>query len=201
MATGRTGYDLATGLGTPVASRVVGDLWGQYAPGGEQRCIRLNANTTLTVSAANGLLANDTDPMGEAAHRVASFTQPANGAVTVSQDGSFTYQPDQHFSGTDSFTYTFWNRHRRRQHRHGDHHGHPGRRPTWPRTRRPAGADRWWYRTQSGNTTTATTITTADTVYVDWAFVNQGNTAITTAFQTELLLDGTRSTPGPPTCR
>ena len=26
------GYDLATGLGTPVASRVVGDLWGQPPP-------------------------------------------------------------------------------------------------------------------------------------------------------------------------
>ena len=46
--------------------------------------------------------------------------------------------------------------------------------------------------TQSGNTTTATTITTADTVYIDWAFLNQGSAAITTAFQTELLLDGTQ---------
>jgi hypothetical protein len=46
--------------------------------------------------------------------------------------------------------------------------------------------------TQAGNTTTASTITTADNVYIDWAFINQGNAAITTPFQTELLLDGTQ---------
>ena len=46
--------------------------------------------------------------------------------------------------------------------------------------------------TQLGDTSTGTAITTADTVYIDWAFLNQGNTAITTPFQTELLLDGTQ---------
>ncbi len=46
--------------------------------------------------------------------------------------------------------------------------------------------------TRSGNTVTAATVTTANTVYIDWAFINQGSSAITTNYQTELLLDGTQ---------
>ena len=32
--------------------------------------------------------------------------QPDNGTVTVSSDGSFTYSPDDNFSGEDTFTYS-----------------------------------------------------------------------------------------------
>ena len=46
--------------------------------------------------------------------------------------------------------------------------------------------------TQSGNTTSASTITATDTVYIDWAFINQGSAAINNAFGVELLLDGTQ---------
>ena len=46
--------------------------------------------------------------------------------------------------------------------------------------------------TQAGDTTTAFTITTADSVYIDWAFINQGSVAINNAFGVELLLDGTQ---------
>lgn len=59
----------------------------------------------LTVSAANGLLKNDT-PEGVT---VDSYTQPSNGTVVVSPDGSFTYTPSPGFVGTDSFTYTIIN--------------------------------------------------------------------------------------------
>src|SRR5205807_6408053 len=44
--------------------------------------------------------------------------------------------------------------------------------------------------TQPGGTTSASNITVADTVYVDWAVVNQGNASVTTAFATSLMLDG-----------
>ena len=33
------------------------------------------------------------------------LTTPADGSVTVAEDGSFTYTPDSNFNGTDSFTY------------------------------------------------------------------------------------------------
>ena len=53
--------------------------------------------------------------------------------------------------------------------------------------------------TQFGNTFTAPTVTTLDTVYIDWAFINQGAVAVGNAFSFELMLDGTsvKTWPGP----
>jgi VCBS repeat-containing protein len=60
---------------------------------------------TLVVDAAEGVLVNDTDAEDDdLTAEVAS--QPANGAVTLEEDGSFTYVPDSGFSGDDTFTYT-----------------------------------------------------------------------------------------------
>jgi hypothetical protein len=58
---------------------------------------------TLTV-AAPGVLGNDSDPDGDPIEAVKA-SDPANGTVTLSADGSFTYNPDPDFFGTDSFTY------------------------------------------------------------------------------------------------
>ena len=61
-------------------------------------------NAVLTRNAAQGVLANDTDP--ESNPLTASVVaQPASGTVTVNGDGSFTYTPTQGFNGSDSFTY------------------------------------------------------------------------------------------------
>ncbi|MFD2024839.1 LamG-like jellyroll fold domain-containing protein [Promicromonospora aerolata] len=57
----------------------------------------------LTV-AAPGVLANDTDTDGDEL-TATGLTQPANGAVELAADGSFTYTPDAGFAGTDTFTY------------------------------------------------------------------------------------------------
>ncbi|EAQ98956.2 retention module-containing protein [Congregibacter litoralis] len=51
------------------------------------------------------VLSNDTDPEG-AVLRVADNGEPANGTVTVDDDGVFSYTPNDGFSGSDSFTYT-----------------------------------------------------------------------------------------------
>ncbi len=57
-------------------------------------------NQMLTVSAAAGVLANDAPP------GVASLqTQAQDGTVSLAADGSFTYVPNQNFSGTDTFAY------------------------------------------------------------------------------------------------
>ncbi len=56
--------------------------------------------------AAPGVLANDTAASGSPT--VASprpETAPAHGTLTLNADGSFSYQPDPGFTGTDSFTY------------------------------------------------------------------------------------------------
>ena len=60
---------------------------------------------TLTVTAANGVLANDTDADGGTLSAVLGTTT-SNGSLTLNADGSFVYTPNAGFCGTDSFTYT-----------------------------------------------------------------------------------------------
>lgn len=55
----------------------------------------------LSVSAAAGVLANDTG-VGLTAERI---TNPAHGTLTFSSDGSFTYRPAAGYTGSDSFIY------------------------------------------------------------------------------------------------
>jgi hypothetical protein len=60
--------------------------------------------SSLQVSAADGVLANDMDVDGEVltASRV---TDPSHGTLTLLADGSFSYRPDGAFAGDDTFTY------------------------------------------------------------------------------------------------
>jgi uncharacterized repeat protein (TIGR01451 family) len=62
-------------------------------------------NTTLTVSAAKGILANDSLNAG----KISSHSQPGHGTLTLNPDGSFIYVPNHAFWGTDTFTYTLTN--------------------------------------------------------------------------------------------
>jgi len=59
----------------------------------------------LTVSAANGVLANDSDPVEGDLLTAVLASGPANGALTLNADGSFSYMPNPDFNGVDSFTY------------------------------------------------------------------------------------------------
>lgn len=52
-----------------------------------------------------GLLSNDSDPEDDPL-QVTSFTQPANGTVTVHPDGSYSFTPTRDANGTSTFTYT-----------------------------------------------------------------------------------------------
>jgi VCBS repeat-containing protein len=58
---------------------------------------------TLTV-AAPGVLANDTDPDGDPLTAV-WVSGPSHGNLSLNSDGSFTYTPNTHYVGPDSFTY------------------------------------------------------------------------------------------------
>ncbi len=63
------------------------------------------AGQKLTV-AARGLLANDSDADTAAADlRVDVTGAPSHGTLKVEDDGSFTYQPADGFTGADTFTY------------------------------------------------------------------------------------------------
>jgi CSLREA domain-containing protein len=63
-------------------------------------------DTPLTVDAAHGVLANDTD--SDSPHNVLTATiaaGPAHGSLTLNSDGSFTYTSTADYNGSDSFTY------------------------------------------------------------------------------------------------
>jgi Bacterial Ig domain len=67
------------------------------------------ANTVLTVPAATGLLANDTQDVDSPASSRRLFSvisAPSHGTLTTLANGSFTYTPDLGYFGPDSFTYT-----------------------------------------------------------------------------------------------
>ena len=57
----------------------------------------------ITRTAANGLLVNDTDPLG-LAFVVDNSSAAANGAFSVNPDGSFSYTPNAGFTGIDTAT-------------------------------------------------------------------------------------------------
>jgi len=63
-----------------------------------------NAGVPLVVSADDGVLANDTDPENDGLTATVQ-TSPQNGAATMQTYGSFTYSPDDGFTGSDTFTY------------------------------------------------------------------------------------------------
>lgn len=69
------------------------------------------ASSSIIVEAAQGLLANDINQefrvitVDTAFEFEPEYVAPANGAVTVNDDGSFTYTPAAGFVGTDSFNY------------------------------------------------------------------------------------------------
>ncbi|HXT11777.1 MAG TPA: Ig-like domain-containing protein [Candidatus Angelobacter sp.] len=95
-------YRASDGIGNSSAARV---KIGNTAPTGvNDGPYTAFLNQTLTVSAAQGVLANDQDAEGDkiTAHLLAA---PANGVVTLNPDGSFTYTPHTGFSGNDAFTY------------------------------------------------------------------------------------------------
>jgi VCBS repeat-containing protein len=64
-------------------------------------------DTTLTINSSNGILANDTDAEQDKLSVAGSkvFSQPAHGTLSLNADGSFIYQPNPNFNGSDSFTY------------------------------------------------------------------------------------------------
>ncbi len=64
-------------------------------------------DAVLMVSAANGLLLNDSDPDNDSLTVITSpITEPTNGLLILSADGSFSYTPNANYAGVDSFIYT-----------------------------------------------------------------------------------------------
>lgn len=62
------------------------------------------ADRALSVPAATGVLANDSDPDGDSLTAVL-VQGPMHGTLVLRSDGSFTYTPRAGFTGTETFTY------------------------------------------------------------------------------------------------
>ena len=61
-------------------------------------------DSELVISADRGVLRNDSDVEDEAL-QASLVTQPANGTISISEQGAFTYQPNNGFTGEDTFQY------------------------------------------------------------------------------------------------
>jgi Tol biopolymer transport system component len=91
-------------LGSPsVATLTIrdGDTTSNTPPNAVDDSAATPEDTPLTID----LLANDSDPDGDAM-AVTAVTTPGHGGVTNNGNGTVTYTPAAHFSGTDSFAYT-----------------------------------------------------------------------------------------------
>ena len=64
----------------------------------------VNEGAVLTVPAASGVLANDSDPDGDPLS-ASVVTGPAHGTLSLAADGSFTFTPASLYVGADSFVY------------------------------------------------------------------------------------------------
>lgn len=79
-------------VGPPVIPKAVNDNY------------TARTDTPLVVTAAQGVLANDTDPNGDALS--ASIVEgPTRGTLTLLSSGAFVYTPEDGYAGPDSFTY------------------------------------------------------------------------------------------------
>ena len=101
---GLAGYwVLDENTGPSAIDRTANGNHGTLASGAAWAGYRVAEDGVLTAAAA-GVLANDRDPDGDAVNAILD-TGPAHGSLALSADGSFSYTPDAHWSGTDSFTY------------------------------------------------------------------------------------------------
>ncbi|MCZ8190493.1 MAG: Ig-like domain-containing protein, partial [Microcystis sp. LE19-338.1B] len=65
---------------------------------------QVNEDSTLTIDAKTGVLANDINITGQPLS-VETVTSTNHGTLNLAADGSFTYTPNADYVGTDSFTY------------------------------------------------------------------------------------------------
>lgn len=94
---------------TTISTMFLGDWWdwlqlqqgGSTAINATNDSYILTRGSTLSIPAGSGVLSNDTTGPGEAI----LLSAPRHGTLLLQPDGSFSYEPDPNFSGTDQFVY------------------------------------------------------------------------------------------------
>jgi hypothetical protein len=107
---GSTGVDASSGGGNSAYSAgtetaTIDVLAVNHPPVAVPDSYTLAENTTLTVSAASGVLANDSDVDGPFPLTASLVNGPAHGTLTLNSNGSFVYTPTTYYNGPDSFVY------------------------------------------------------------------------------------------------
>lgn len=112
--TGAEAQDIS--LGDVLDQNVTGQAMSLFTtPIAQRDTYQTCGNVSLTIDAATGVLANDSDPDGDstlpnAADPIltvsATDTTLTQGTVNLNADGSFTYEPPAAFQGVDTFGYT-----------------------------------------------------------------------------------------------
>ena len=100
-------YEAFDGLftSTPVSVSINVTAGANTPPVARDDSYEALANTTLTVDAASGVLANDTDAEGDPLTAQVVGMGPAHGILVFNADGSFQYTPDLAYVGSDVFVY------------------------------------------------------------------------------------------------
>jgi hypothetical protein len=97
-------YEVADAFGKFDTASVVIDVSPRNDPPlASSDAFSTGLDVTLVVSAP-GVLGNDTD-VDDTSFTAVLQTGPANGILSLEEDGSFSFDPDPFFFGTDSFTY------------------------------------------------------------------------------------------------
>ena len=96
--------DAAAGLTSEVVTVDIAVTPVNDPPVPQDDSFTINEDNTLTVTSESGVLANDSDVEGDDL-TVTVVNAPARGEFELSDDGSFTYTPEEHFNGEDTFVY------------------------------------------------------------------------------------------------
>jgi RHS repeat-associated protein len=76
----------------------------QNPPTANYDSYQVESGASLSRNAGDGLLSNDSDFEGDSIS-AELLTNPSHGNLILNSDGSFTYTPDETFTGNDTFTY------------------------------------------------------------------------------------------------
>ncbi|MGZ8821792.1 MAG: Ig-like domain-containing protein [Aeromicrobium sp.] len=97
---------ISSGLATASGLAVFGELRiaQNHPPVGNPDSYSGPQDTAMTVDAAGGVLANDTDADGNTL-TATEVAGPSHGTVVLAEDGSFVYTPNAGYVGPDSFAY------------------------------------------------------------------------------------------------
>jgi VCBS repeat-containing protein len=94
-------------VNTPQVDKFFNSFSTNSAPQAVADSYLTDEDTVLKINNGRGVLANDTDEEDDnlSVSTAKPQTLPAHGTLLLNADGSFSYQPEANFNGTDSFTY------------------------------------------------------------------------------------------------